>query len=70
MTKAEELERITKKRVGRTMEALELAGSSETLKSAIKKQIWEFKKDIERNVLETGSQNAKEIHASNIPTND
>lgn len=52
MTKSEELERITKKRVGRTMEALELAGSSEALKSAIKKQIWEFKKDIERNVLE------------------
>ena len=51
MTKSEELERITKKRVGRTMEALELAGSSETLKSAVKKQIWEFKKDIERNVL-------------------
>ena len=53
MTKQEELERITKKRVGRTMEALELAGSSEALKSAIKKQIWEFKKDVERNVLET-----------------
>ena len=52
MTKSEELERITKKRVGRTMGALELAGSSEALKSAIKKQIWEFKKDIERNVLE------------------
>lgn len=52
MTKKEELERITKKRVGRTMEALELAGSSEALKSAVKKQIWEFKKEVERNVLE------------------
>lgn len=58
MTKSEELERITKKRVGRTMEALELAGSSETLKSAVKKQIWEFKKDIERNVLGMESDDA------------
>lgn len=58
MTQSEELERITKKRVGRTMEALELAGSSETLKSAVKKQIWEFKKDIERNVLGMESKDA------------
>lgn len=57
MTKQEELERITKKRVGRTMEALELAGSSDTLKSAVKKQIWEFKKDVERIVLEKDSDN-------------
>lgn len=57
MTKQEELERITKKRVGRTMEALELAGSSEALKSAVKKQIWEFKKDVERNVLEAECEN-------------
>lgn len=40
------------------MEALELAGSSETLKSAVKKQIWEFKKDIERNVLGMESDDA------------
>jgi len=58
MTQSEELERITKKRVGRTMEALELAGSSETLKCAVKKQIWEFKKDIERNVLGMESKDA------------
>lgn len=57
MTKSEELERITKKRVGRTMEALDLAGSSEALKSAVKKQIWEFKREIERNVLEMECEN-------------
>lgn len=57
MTKQEELERIAKKRVGRAMEALELAGCGDSIKAAIKKQIWEFKKDIERNVLEKECEN-------------
>lgn len=48
------LEEITKKRVGRTMEALDLAGADELLKSAVKKQIWEMKNDIESKVLESG----------------
>lgn len=48
------LEQIAKKRVGRTLEALELAGASEHLKNAIKKQIWEFKNDVESKVLESG----------------
>lgn len=57
MTKQEELERIAKKRVGRAMEALELAGCGDAIKAAIKKQIWEFKNDIERNVLEKECEN-------------
>jgi hypothetical protein len=48
------LEEITRKRVGRTMEALDLAGADELLKSAVKKQIWELKNDIESKVLESG----------------
>lgn len=56
MEKITELERITKKRVGRVMEALELAGCPDMLKAAVKKQIWEFKKDVERNVLEKGCE--------------
>ena len=45
------LEEITRKRVGRTMEALDLAGADNLLKSAVKKQIWELKNDIESKVL-------------------
>ena len=45
------LEEITRKRVGRTMEALDLAGADDLLKSAVKKQIWELKNDIESKVL-------------------
>ncbi len=51
------LEKIAKKRVGRTLEALELAGATEGLKNAIKKQIWEFKNDIEVNILNVGGDN-------------
>ena len=50
------LEEIARKRVGRTLEALDLAGSSETLKSAVKKQIWEFKNEVESKILESGEQ--------------
>lgn len=45
------LEQIAKKRVGRTLEALDLAGCSEELKYAVKKQIWEFKDEVESKVL-------------------
>lgn len=48
------LEEITRKRVGRTMEALDLAGADDLLKSAVKKQIWELKNDIESKVLASG----------------
>lgn len=48
------LEEIARKRVGRTLEALDLAGTSETLKIAVKKQIWEFKNEIESKILESG----------------
>ena len=51
------LEKIAKKRVGRTLEALELAGATDGLKNAIKKQIWEFKNDIEVNILNVGGDN-------------
>ena len=54
------LEQIAKKRVGRTMEALDLAGASEQLKSAVKKQIWEFKNEVESKVLESGGQDYEE----------
>lgn len=54
------LDQIAKKRVGRTMEALDLAGASQPLKSAIKKQIWEFKNEIESKVLESGGSNEKQ----------
>lgn len=53
------LEKIAKKRVGRTLEALDLAGATEGLKNAIKKQIWEFKNDIEVNILNVGGDNDK-----------
>ena len=53
------LEKIAKKRVGRTLEALELAGATEGLKNAIKKQIWEFKNDIEVNIINLGGDNDK-----------
>lgn len=53
------LEKIAKKRVGRTLEALELAGATEGLKNAIKRQIWEFKNDIEVNILNVGGDNDK-----------
>lgn len=45
------LEQIAKKRVGRTLEALDLAGCSEEVKFAVKKQIWEFKNEVESKVL-------------------
>lgn len=45
------LEQIAKKRVGRTLEALDLAGCSEEVKYAVKKQIWEFKDEVESKVL-------------------
>ena len=48
------LEEIARKRVGRTLEALDLAGVSEALKIAVKKQIWEFKNEIESKILESG----------------
>jgi hypothetical protein len=47
------LEEITRKRVGRTLEALDLAGCNEQIKTAVKKQIWEMKNDIESQVLES-----------------
>ena len=46
------LEQIARKRVGRTLEALDLAGCSEEVKFAVKKQIWEFKNEVESKVLE------------------
>ena len=49
------LEQIAKKRVGRTLEALDLAGCSEEVKFAVKKQIWEFKDEVESKVLGRGS---------------
>lgn len=53
------LEEITKKRVGRAMEALDLAGADDLLKSAVKKQFWELKNEIGSKVLESGvSENA------------
>lgn len=58
-TKIEILEEIAKKRVGRTLEALDLAGSSEALKSAVKKQIWEFKNEVESKILESGVEYGK-----------
>lgn len=45
------LEQIAKKRVGRTLEALDLAGCGEEVKFAVKKQIWEFKNEVESKVL-------------------
>lgn len=45
------LEQITRKRVGRTLEALDLAGCSEDIKFAVKKQLWEFKNEVESKVL-------------------
>lgn len=54
------LEQIAKKRVGRTLEALDLAGASPQLKSAIKKQIWEFKNEIESKVLESEGSDEKQ----------
>lgn len=51
------LEKIAKKRVGRAMEALDLACCNETIKVAIKKQFWEFKDEIESKVLERGVEN-------------
>lgn len=45
------LEQIARKRVGRTLEALDLAGCSEDIKIAVKKQIWEFKNEVESKIL-------------------
>lgn len=45
------LTEITKKRVGRTLEALDLSGCNEQVKLAVKKQIWEMKNEIESKVL-------------------
>ena len=47
------LEEITRKRVGRTMEALDLSGADYLLKSAVKKQFWELKNEIESKVIES-----------------
>lgn len=47
------LEEITRKRVGRTMEALDLSGADDLLKSAVKKQFWELKNEIESKVIES-----------------
>jgi len=46
------LEDITRKRVGRALDALDLANSPNLLKTAIKKQFWEMKNEIERKVLQ------------------
>ena len=54
------LEQIAKKRVGRTLEALDLAGCSEEIKYAVKKQIWEFKDEVESKVLERKENNDEE----------
>ena len=45
------LEQIARKRVGRTLEALDLAGCGEEVKFAVKKQIWAFKNEVESKVL-------------------
>ena len=55
--KSKILEEIAKRRVGRTLEALDLACASETLKTAVKKQIWEFKNEVESKILESGVEN-------------
>lgn len=52
------LEEITRKRVGRAMEALDLSGADDLLKSAVKKQFWELKNDIDSKVIESGETNA------------
>lgn len=54
------LEEITRKRVGRTMEALDLSGADDLLKSAVKKQFWELKNDIESKVLESEENESEE----------
>jgi len=51
------LYKIAMKRVGRALEALDLAGCDETIKAAIKRQFWEFKNEVESQVLESGETN-------------
>jgi len=51
------LYKIAMRRVGRTLQALDIAGCDETLKSAVKKQFWEFKNEVESQVLGSGETN-------------
>ena len=53
------LEEIARKRVGRALEAMDLACASDILKIAVKKQIWEFKNDVESKILGSGDENEK-----------
>ena len=45
------LEELTRKKVGRTMEVLEISGATDLLKSSIKKQFWDLKDEIENIIL-------------------
>lgn len=51
------LYKIAMRRVGRALEALDIAGCDETLKNAIKRQFWEFKNEVESQVLGSGENN-------------
>lgn len=51
------LDKIARKRVGRAMGALDVAGCNEQLKTEIKKQFWEFKNEVESEVLESEENN-------------
>lgn len=44
------LDKIASKRVGQTMSELELAGCSDGVKSAVKRQLYGLKKDIEQEI--------------------
>lgn len=59
----DELEKITKKRVGRTLEVLDLARCGEIVKTAVKKQFWEMKNEIESKVLESKGENNDEEYS-------
>lgn len=59
----DELEKITKKRVGRTLEVLDLACCGEMVKMAVKKQFWEMKNEIESRVLESKGEDNDEEHS-------
>lgn len=51
------LDKIARKRVGRAMGALDVAGCNRQLKTEIKKQFWEFKNEVESKVLEREEYN-------------
>ena len=46
------LDNIASKRVGQTMSELELAGCNQSVKNAVKKQLYGLKKDIEQHIDE------------------